>query len=153
MKKKKMTKKRWREIALANFDRYVTRRLINPCYVIHVEEDSEEIINKRELGCFAKEMNCDPVKVKKVLIISLGRITKNTLTIRTTNKEEALITRAAAKLYIKENAVSMFNFKREFGRIIQDLNHHNAGLHISKEELYEFIKPLYLEAVEEIFSI
>ena len=36
---------RWREIALANFDRYVKKRLIENCYVIN-----DDGIDDRELG-------------------------------------------------------------------------------------------------------
>lgn len=143
-----MEAKRWYQIAVANFNRYVQKRLVETCYVVN-----DDGIDERELGCLAGQMNCDPIKLHQVLAISLGRITRNPVEIKISEDDEVIVMKQAAKLHIKESAVSLINFKREFGRILQELNHHNSGLHISKGELYEFIKPLYIEAVEETFSI
>lgn len=143
-----MEAKRWREIAIANFDRYVTKRLIEPSYVV-----SSEGIDPRELGCLAIQMNCLDNKLHESLVVSLGRISRNPVKVDISTEDEETVIRQAAKLHIKESAVSLLNFKREFGRIIKELNHSNSNLHVTKEELYEFIKPLYLESVEEIFSI
>jgi len=143
-----MSAKRWREIALANFDRYVKKRLIEPSYVV-----SGEGIDSRELGCLSAQMNCSSDTLLKALTLSLGRISKDQMEINISAEEEEIVIRKAAKLHIKESAVSLLNSKRELGVVIKEINHSNSNLHITKEELYEFVKPLYLEAVEEIFSI
>ena len=139
---------RWREIALANFDRYVKKRLIENCYVIN-----DDGIDDRELGCLANQMNCDPIKLHQVIAISLGRIAKSPVDMKISNEEELLIITKAAKRHIKESTTPLLNFKREFGRMVQELHHQNLDVKITREELLAFFKPLYLEAVEEIFSI
>ena len=143
-----LSPERWREIALANFDRYVKKRLIEPCYVIN-----DDGIDERELSCLANQINCDPIKLHQVIAISLGRIAKSPVDMKISPEEENLIMAKAAKRHIKESTTPLLNIKRELGRIVQELHHQNLDLKITKEELIAFLQPLYLEAVEEIFSI
>ncbi len=143
-----LSPKRWREIALANFDRYVKKRLIETCYVIN-----ENDIDERELSCLAKEMDCCPIKLHQVIANSLGRIARSPVEMKISQEDEAVVMTQAAKLHIKESKTSLLHLKRELGHIVQELNHQSLDLKISKEELFAFTKPFYLEVIEEVFSL
>lgn len=145
MEKISLSPERWRQIALANFDRYVKQRLIETSYVV-----TDDGIDERNLCCLADEAKCNVDNLQKTISNSLNRINKNHLptTILETDENDVMI--ALAKLHIKEYAGSMLNHKREFGRILKELNHYNFGLHVSTDEFISFIKPLYLAAIEEV---
>jgi hypothetical protein len=154
---------RWRQIAIACFDYYVSTRLTEPSWIV-----TNDGIDKRDLGCFAKSIKCDAVKLRSIIVSSLIRTDKNCnpsmnevqedgeveeITILSVSeKDEEEIMKTAIKLDIKESVVSFINVKRKLGKMPQILNHRNSDLKTTAQELSSFIIPLYKEAIEEVLS-
>lgn len=147
MEKINLLPERRRKIAMANFDRYVHQRLIEACYVI-----TDDGIDERAMSCLAKQVGCNPDRLHETIVNSLNRINKDDFLMAIKPEEEDRVMMLVAKLHIKESTSPMLNYKRDFGRILRELNHCNFDLNITMEELISFIKPLYLEVVEEIFN-
>ena len=140
---------RLRQIAAANFDRYVFKRLVEQEYVVH----DDGIIDERELNSLAALAGCNSDKLHSTIVISRGRITKTDVRPKISHEEEYYIMIAIAKLHIKQTTASMINYNREFGKIVSELNHHHSELRVTLKELTEFIKPIYFEAVSEVFAV
>lgn len=143
-----LSPERWRQIAIANFDWYVTKRLIEPNFVVN-----EEGIDDQDLCNLAAQIKCDPGKLRAAIVNSCARISKEHLVIPISDEDEKVIMKAAAKLHLKEISMSLINYKREFGRIVHEFNHKNIGLHITVEEMKAFVGPLHQEVITEFYFL
>lgn len=143
-----LSPERWRQIAVANFDRYVTKRMIEPNFVVN-----EEGIDDQDLCNFAKQIECDPKNLRAAVANSCARISREHLVIPISDEDEKAIMKSTAKLHLKEISVSLINYKREFGRVVHELNHNNIGLHITVEEMKAFVGPLHQEVITEFYFL
>ena len=155
-----LSPERWRQIAIAHFDHYVSKRLTEPSWIV-----TNDGIDKRELSCLAKSVECDPMKLRSVIVASLIRTNRNNsvslnevqedgekeeitfLEIPETEEIEIIV--AVIKFNIKESIVSLANLKRKLGKMPHELNRQNTDLKTTVQELGNFIRPLYKEAIDE----
>jgi hypothetical protein len=154
---------RWRQIAIANFDYYVSTRLAEPSWVI-----TNDGIDHRDLCNLAEATGCNAEKLCSLIVASLIRSTKNDqlilneiqedgekkqiILITFSEKEEDDIIKKILKFSIKESTISLPNVKRKLGHMPHILNHQNANLKVSIQELSVFIKPLYKEVIDETLT-
>lgn len=143
-----LSPERWRRIALASFDRFVTDRMIKKNFVV-----TNNGINDQDLCNFAKQINCDPGMLRAAVANACSRIAKEHLWIPISQESEAEIMKASAKQHLKEISVSLLNFKREFGKVVKELNKENSGLHISVDELKAFVGPIHAEVIAEFYKL
>lgn len=143
----KISHERWRQIALAYFDYYVLEYFANKSYVIN---EVSGRLNERELKTFSSRIKHDPDKVHSAIATSCGRISQEDVRLIISEKEEELIIKDSIKLCLKENNCSLFMQRRKMGNIRMKINHVNPNLRVSLSEFIDFLKPLYIEAVEEI---
>ena len=158
-----LPQERWRQIVIALFDNYVSKNLTEPSWIV-----TNDGIDKRDLSRLAKTLECDPVKLRSVIVASLIRTTRNNNLLVSevcedgekeaipfldiSLDEEIKIITIVIKFNIKESSLSLVNLKRKFGKLPHDLNHKNIDLKITLEELGNFIKPFYKEAIDETFT-
>lgn len=139
---------RWRQIAMATFDRYVTKRMIECNFVI-----TEDGIDEQDLCNLATQMKCKPGPLKITIANACYRITKEHQSLPISQEEENEVMKAAAKLHLQEISVSLMNFKREFGKVVHELNHKNSGLHTNIDELKAFVGPIHAEVIAEFYAL
>lgn len=139
---------RWRQIAKAFFDDYVRNNIMEKKEgIINLH-----IVNLRAITSLSGEINCQQDLLQKIVFASFQRINACTVIDRIKNEKENEIMSSIIKLTIKETTIPLRDFKREFGNFATELNRRNSGLNLNTQELMRFIKPLYLETVEEIFN-
>lgn len=143
-----LSPERWCQIAYAVFDRYVTKRMIETNFVV-----TEEGIDDQDLHNMAAQMNCEPGPLRAAVVNACSRVTREHLSIPISQEKEMTIMKAATKLYLQETSVSLINFKREFGKVVHELNHKNIGLHIATEELKAFVGPIHAEVIAEFYGL
>lgn len=141
---------RWRQIALTYFDYYVLEYLANQAYVI---SDISGELNERELENFSSRIKQNSDRVHSAIILSCGRISQEEVHPILFKEEEDTIVKSVIKLLLKENDCSLFIQRRKIGTIRSRMNHINPSLKVSLSEFIEFLKPLYIEAVEEVFYV
>ena len=141
-----MSPERWNQLARAIFDRYVNSKMVENNFVV-----TDNGIDDQDLYNFAKQIGCEPGALRAAVVNACSRITKEHLWLPISKEKELFVTRAVIKQSLKEIPVSLVNFKREFGKIVTELNKKNIGLHTNIEELKAFINPLHIEVVLEFY--
>lgn len=145
----KENKDRQYQIAAALFDNYVKKTIIERYYVI----DENKNFNEQELESLAAKMIVNPGKLHDAIAMALGRIAKEPLEIsRLSKKEEMHVMKQAAKLRIRQSAVVLDNYKRELPRLVKEINHANFNVRLTLNEVMAFIKPLFIEVINEILA-
>lgn len=139
---------RYFQIAAALFDDYVKKTIIDRYYVV----DENGAFDDRELGCLAAQMQVNPSNLHHAISLSLGRISKEKIAINFSPEEELKVMIQAAKLRIRQSSVILDNYKRELPRIVKEVNHPQFGLRLTVNEAKAFIKPLFIEVIEEILA-
>lgn len=138
--------KRKKRIAEAALDRFVRKNII----------DSEEIqnpeLNKRFLNQLAKDAGCNVHALTITIEKSIGRIGGFQINRDLPQKEEEKVMIAIAKYHIRGIKVPLKDFKRQFGNVTAELNSKNPNLKLKVKELQEFVYPIYLLALEEVFE-
>jgi hypothetical protein len=136
------------QIATALFDDYVYKRILNCFYVISEGGNFDE----RELGCLAVQMGVDTNKLHHAISLSCGRIAKESVPVHISKEDELEIMKQAAKLRIRQSNIILDNYKRELPRLVKEINHSHFELKITVNEVKAFIKPLFIEVIEEVLA-
>ncbi|MFZ2310409.1 MAG: hypothetical protein WAW11_02595 [Patescibacteria group bacterium] len=139
--------KRRRQIARAAFDLYVLDKLINEGLV---GEDGK--IEIRYLNNAAKEVGCKAHSLSIAIMMACRRLISDQPKETLPPEEEAAVLLAVAKYRIKEISVPLKNFKREFGNVTADINERYPGLHLKTAELFQYVYPIYVEVIDEVFG-
>lgn len=142
-----LSPERWRRIALAAFDRFVSNKMIEKDFVV-----TDKGINDQDLHNLASQMKCEPEPLRIAIINSCYRIAGENKSHSIPQEEENVVIKAAAKLHLLEISVSLLNFKREFGKVAKELNCKNNGLKTSINELKAFVGPIHAEVIAEFYS-
>ncbi len=145
---KNFSPERWRRLAAAVFDRYVTSRMIEGGFIV-----TEDGVDDQDLCNFAKQIGCTPGALRAAVVNACSRITKEHLCMPISPEDEADVMKATTKQHLKEVSVSLLNFKRGFGKVVQELNHKNIGLHTNVDELKAFVGPLHAEVIAEFYEL
>ncbi len=143
-----LSPERWRQIAAATFDRYVFNRMVVVNFVV-----TDDGIDDQDLCNLATQMKCKPGPLRIAVANACYRLTKEHRSLPISKEDENEVFKLAAKLHLQEISVSMLNFKREFGKVAQELNKKNSGLHVSVEELKAFVGPLHAEVIAEFYGL
>jgi hypothetical protein len=140
--------KRNRQIATAAFDDFMIK-------LISEEEliDQAGKINLRILNRLAKDMGCRVHSLSLTIQKACCRLSSETFTGGLPKEEEDAIILAAAKYRIKKIDVPLENFGREFGNVAARMNDRNPALRLKREELFQYVYPIYLDVVEEVFAL
>lgn len=139
---------RWVLIARALFDDYVVKKLLNEFYVLNEDGNFDQC----ELGCLAAKMEVCPNKLHETISAACGRISKEVVPVRLKLEDEITILKQAAKLRIRQSSIIFDNYKRELPRLVKDVNEKNQELALTTNELKNFIKPLFIEVINEVLS-
>lgn len=142
-----MPYERWKQIATAIFDRYVSKRMIGLNFII-----TEDGIDDQDLSNFAKQLDCKPGILRAAVVNSCSRITGENLNLPISLEDENSVFEKTIKHQLKEYPLSLLNYKREFGKAVHELNHTKAGLHVNVDELKSVIGPLHLEALTDFYQ-
>lgn len=145
----KTTKLRAYEIATVLFDDYVMKRLLKSYYVI----DEDNGFNERELGALAAQLCVSPEKLHHAITISLGRISKEAVPIALNQDEELAVIKPTIKMRLKQSSLSLESYKRELPRLVKELNHTHFSLNLNLNELKIFLKPFFIEVINEVLEV
>jgi len=141
-----LTSKRRDQIAKAVFDRFVLK------YVIESDMLEGEKFNLRQLNQLAGQLKCNTHALSISIGKSCGRISSTPITKTLPKDQEDLVMSAAAKYHFMQIEVPFKNYKREFGNVTIELNAQNPDLNLKIKELLEFVYPIYLQILEDIFE-
>lgn len=144
----RMSPERWNQLARASFDRYVNSRMVENNFIV-----TDDGIDDRDLCNFAKQIDCDPGTLRAAVANACSRITKEHLWLPISQEEEKIVMKTVLKQHLREISTSLLNLKREFGKVVQELNHKNVCLHTNVDELKAFIAPLHLEVMAEFYFL
>lgn len=140
---------RYFQIAAALFDDFVFKRIISCYYVINEEGHFDD----RELGCLAEQMKVSSSNLHHAISLSLGRISREPIISNLSKEEELKVMIQAAKLRIRQSNIILDNYKRELPRLVKEINHSHFELRLTVNEVKTFIKPLFIEVIEEILAV
>lgn len=140
---------RWLLIARILFDDYVTKKLLNEFYVLN--EDGN--FDQRELGCLAAKMEVCPNKLHEAISAACGRISKEAVPVHLKLEDEITILKQAAKIRIRQSSIIFDNYKRELPRLVKEVNQKNPELHLTTNEIKNFIKPIFIEVINEVLCV
>lgn len=141
-----LSTKRREQIMEAAFDRFVSDHILNS------EEVEKNKFDTRSLNRLAKEFECNVPALSITIKKSFGRIGQITINESLPKKEEEKVMMAVAKYHIRQIAVPLKNFKSEFENVTAELNSQKPSLNLKARELWEFVYPIYLQVLEEIFE-
>ena len=139
--------KRRRQIARAAFDLYVLERIVNEELVT---EDGK--VDGRFLNRAAKELGCSPHSLSVAINMACCRLVSMKVTKILPPDEEEKVLLAVAKYRILEITAPLKNFKREFGNLTAKINEKYPSLHLKTDELLQYVYPIYVEVVDEVFG-
>jgi hypothetical protein len=139
--------KRRRQIARAAFDLYVLEKIVNEELVT---EDGK--IDARFLNRAAKEIGCKVHSLSLAINMACSRLSSEPITKMLPKEEEESVILAVAKYRIKESSVQLKNLKRELGNITANLNERYSHLHFKSQELIQYVYPIYVEVLDEVFG-
>lgn len=137
---------RWIQIAKALFDSYVLTDVIGANLIIGAEIDQGFIKD------LSKKTDCKKNLLIMDIFISCGRIDKGGSIFYLNERQENFVMSQIIKHLIKLTNVSLYEFENKFNALRLELNRQNPNLSLTIKELVDFIHPLYLEAIEEIFK-
>lgn len=136
------------QIATMLFDDYVAKEILGSVYVIDESNNFDEV----ELLCLAKKMNVDPNKLHHAIALSCGRISKENLPIQIEKEEELKIIRQCEKFQIKQKSIIFESYKKTLPRLVKEINHTLFNDHLTLNELKAFVKPIYIEVINEVLA-
>jgi hypothetical protein len=139
--------KRRRQIARAAFDLYVLDKLISEDLVTENGQIEVRLLNRA-----AKEIGCRAHSLSLAINMACSRLSSEPITKTLPKEEEELVILATAKYRIKELTVPLKNFKREFGNVTAKINERYPHLHLKTSELFQYVYPIYMEVLDEIFG-
>ncbi len=140
---------RWLLIARIIFDDYVTKKLLNEFYVLNENGN----FDKRELGCLAAKMEVCPNKLHEAISAACGRISKESVPVHLKPEDEITVLKQAVKMHIRQSSVIFDNYKRELPRLTKEINQKGLEPHLTTNELKNFIKPIFIEVINEVLCV
>lgn len=146
MKPTNMSDERKKQIAEAVFDRFIRRKFV-------VLEEIGFEIKIKEINDLAGKIGCVIDSLHLSIRTSRARINRVKVLPQQPQKDELNILFSTVKLEILESCISPKNYKREFSKIVFELNNQNPGLKLTTKELLNFIIPSYVEMVKETFGL